>query len=121
MESVVLESSARGVKPSEAPFTLPLGKREGQQNSVTVSIDTAPAGIYRLALTQTDGVVHKIPIAILPPHPKTSNLPIRVNAGEGSQPIRLQGIGMERIERASSDAGEILERPVPKAGPVQST
>ena len=58
LEKVALESSARDAKPVEVGFTLPLGKRAGPQNSVTVNIDTAKQGSYRLLLTQSDGVSH---------------------------------------------------------------
>ena len=107
LESVVIESSARDSKPVEAPFTLPLGKRAGIQNAVLVNIDTAKRGSYRLALTQSDGVVHKIPITVLPPNPRISNLPVRLHIGETSEPIHLVGSGVDRIEAASSDAGGI--------------
>jgi hypothetical protein len=107
LESAVLESSIKDAKPSEAPFTLPLGKRAGPQNVVAVKIDTATPGSYRLALTQTDGVAHKVPITVLPPNPKISNLPIHLNTGETREPMRLLGSGLERVEGVSSDAGEI--------------
>lgn len=111
LEKVMLESPVRDAKPAEVGFTLPLGKRAGPQNSVTVNIDTAKAGSYRLVLTQSDGVAHKVPVTVLPPNPKISNLPIRLNIGETREAIRLQGSGMERIEEASSDAGEITGAP----------
>ena len=107
LEKVSLESSAPDAKPAEIGFTLPLGKRVGPQNSVTVNIDTAKQGSYRLLLTQSDGVAHEVPVTVLPPNPKISNLPIRFNMGETRQVIRLLGSGMERIEAASSEAGEI--------------
>jgi len=111
LEKVMLESATRDAKPAEVGFTLPLGKRAGPQNSVTVNIDTAKAGSYRLVLTQSDGVAHKVPVTILPPNPKLSNLPIRLNIGETREAIRLQGSGMDRIEGASSDAGDITGAP----------
>jgi hypothetical protein len=109
LEKAALESSEG--KPAEVAFTLPSGKRAGPQNSVTVSIDTAKQGSYRLLLTQSDGAAHPIPVTVLPPNPKLSNLPIRLNMGEARQPLRLQGSGLERIEGASSDAGEITGAP----------
>jgi hypothetical protein len=111
LDKVSLESSARDVKPVEVRFTLPLGKRAGPQNSVTVNIDAAKRGSYRLLLTQSDGASHAVPVAVLPPNPTISNLPIRLNIGEAREVIRLQGSGMERIESASSDAGEITGAP----------
>ena len=111
LEKVALESTARDAKPADVEFALPLGKRAGPQNSLKVNIDTAKPGSYRLVLTQSDGVAHKIPVTILPPNPKISNLPIRLNMGETRAAIRLLGSGMERIEAASSDAGEITGAP----------
>ena len=111
LEKVAIESTARDAKPSEVAFTLPLGRRAGPQNSVTVNIDTAKQGSYRLLLTQSDGAAHKIPVTILPPNPKISDLPIRLNMGETREPIRLVGSGLERIEAASTDAGEITGAP----------
>ena len=107
LEKVALVSSARDAKPADVVFTLPLGKRAGPQNSVTANIDTAKQGSYRLLLTQSDGVAHEVPVTILPPNPKISNLPIRLNTGETLEAIRLHGSGMEQIEAVSSDAGEI--------------
>jgi hypothetical protein len=111
LEKVAIESTARDAKASEAAFTLPSGKRSGPQNSVTVNIETAKQGSYRLLLTQSDGVAHEIPVTVLPPNPKISDLPIRLNLGETREPIRLLGSGMERIEAVSSDAGEITGAP----------
>jgi hypothetical protein len=107
LEKVAIESTARDAKASELAFTLPSGKRAGPQNSVTVNIDTAKQGPYLLLLTQSDGVAHKLPVTVLPPNPKISDLPIRLNMGETREPIRLLGSGLERIEAVSSDAGEI--------------
>src|ERR1035438_7146048 len=111
LEKVAIESTARDAKLPEVAFTLPLGRRAGPQNSVTVNIDTAKQGSYRLLLTQSDGAAHKIPVTILPPNPKISDLPIRLNMGETREPIRLVGSGLERIEAASTDAGEITGAP----------
>jgi hypothetical protein len=113
LDKVALESSVRDAKPAEVGFTLPLGKRAGPQNSVTGNIDTAKQGSYRLLLTQSDGVAHEVPVTVLPPNPKISNLPIRLNMGEKREVIRFMGSGMERIEAASSDAGEITGAPDP--------
>ena len=107
LEKVALQSSARDAKPAEVGFKLPLGKRAGPQDSVTLEIDTPKQGSYRLLLTQSDGVAHEAPVTVLPPNPKISNLPIRLNMEETREAIRMQGTGLERIEAASSEAGEI--------------
>lgn len=86
-------------------FALPRGERNGDQESMDVDIDTAIAGRYHLLLAQSDGVDHSIPIAVLPPNPKISNLPLRVNVGERDVAVRLEGSGLERIEAIRSDAG----------------
>jgi hypothetical protein len=94
--------------PRDLTFTLPLGKRAGEQRSIEVNIDTdAAPGAYLLALTQSDGVKHEAPVTILPPNPKISNLPIRVNLGEASQPFHLEGSGVDRIESVSTEAGTV--------------
>jgi len=111
LEKVAIESNAKDAKPAEVKFTLPAGKRAGPQDSVTLDIDmdvdTPKQGSYRLLLTQSDGVAHAAPVAVLPPNPKISNLPIRLNMEETREAIHIQGTGMERIEGVSSEAGEI--------------
>ena len=107
LQSATIESSARNAKPQDAEFTLPLGKAGGPQNRVAFDIDTAKQGTYTLALKQGDGLIHKIPITVLPPNPNIANLPLRLNVGETRQAIRLKGSGMDRIEAVSSEAGEI--------------
>jgi hypothetical protein len=109
VEKAEIEKGAADKKaaPKDAPFTLPLGPRDGEQKSIEVEIDTAARGAYRLALMQTDGVKHEAPFTVLPPDPKISNLPVRVNLGENGQAIRLEGTGLERIESVSTSAGTI--------------
>ena len=92
LEKVAIESSAQdGAKPADVGFTLPLGKRAGPQNSVTIDIDTLKRGSYRFLLTQSDGVPHELPVTILPPNPKISNLPIRLNHGGNARGHPLAG------------------------------
>ena len=110
LEKVALESSARDAKPVEVGFTLPLGKRAGPQDSVTVNIDTPKQGSYRLLLTQSDGVAHEAPVTVLPPNPKISNLPIRLNMGETREAIRLQGIGWNVSKRPHRKRARSRER-----------
>ena len=111
LEKVAFASTAGNAARADLGFTLPLGKGTGPQDSVTVNVDTAKHGTYRLLLTQSDGVAQEVPITILPPNPKISNLPIRLNIGETREAIRLHGSGMERIEMVSSEAGEISGAP----------
>ncbi len=107
LDKASLEPSTAEGKPIEEAFTLPQGKRAGEQDRVRLSLDTSKAGAFRLLLAQSDGVEHQVPITILPPNPKISNCPIRVNLGEARQAIHLEGAGVERIESISSEAGEI--------------
>jgi hypothetical protein len=111
LEKVALVSAARNAKPADVAFTLPKGKRAGPQNSVTLDIDldvdSPKPGPYRLLLTQSDGVAHEEPVTVLPPNPKISNLPLRLNLEDTREAIHMQGTGMERVEGASSDAGVI--------------
>lgn len=113
LEKAAVESNDLGAHPAEVAFTLPQGKGAGPQNSIKVNIDTSKQGSYRLMLTQSDGVAQAISLEILPPNPKISNLPIRLNEGETHEPIHLEGSGLERIQAILSDAGAITG----KAGP----
>jgi hypothetical protein len=112
LEKAAIESTARGAKPSDVTFTLPKGKCDGPQNSVTMEIEIATPGPYQLLLTQSDGLAHKIPVTILPPNPKISSLPVRLNLGETSEPIRLLGASLDRVAAVSSEAGEITGAPI---------
>jgi hypothetical protein len=111
LEKIAFVSSAGGATPVELGFTLPLGKRSGPQSLVTINVDTAKQGAYRLLLTQSDGVAHEVPVTIQPPNPKFSNLPIHINIGETREAIHLQGTGLERIDAVSTDAGEVSGGP----------
>ena len=113
LEKAGIESSGRGAPATDVSFALPQGKRAGPQNSVQVNIETSKQGSYHLLLTQSDGVAHAIPLTILPPNPKISNLPVRLNAGEMREAIHLEGSGLERIEAISSDAGTVTGKPGP--------
>jgi len=107
LEKVQIKSSARTAKPAEVDFNLPKGKRAGPQNSVTVYLDTAKPGAYHLLLAQSDGATHQVPVTVLPPDPKITNLPIRLNTGEKREALRLEGSGLDRIEGVTSEAGAI--------------
>ena len=107
LDRVQIQSAARGAKPVDVGFRLPVGKRAGPQQSVALDLDTTKSGAYHLLLSQSDGVVQQIPVTILPPKPKLANLPIHVNEGEARQKIHLEGSGLDRVDAVSSDAGEI--------------
>ncbi len=107
VEKAAVEKVAAKPVPAPVEFELPTGKRAGEQSSMDVEIDTAAHGVYKLLLAQSDGEQHELPVTILPPHPKISNLPLRVNAGEADEPIQLEGSGLDQIEAVTSGAGAI--------------
>lgn len=111
LDKAALEPAVRNAKAVETSFVLPLGPRLGPQTSVEVSVDTSQRGNYRLLLTQSDGVTHEIPMTVLPPNPKISNLPVRVNLDETHEAIHLEGSGMERVEGVFCDAGVVSGGP----------
>ena len=111
LEKAAIESSAPKAKPSPEDFSLPVGKRRGPQTWAKLDFEPVKMGSYRLLLTQSDGVEHEVPITVLPPNPKISNGPVRLNAGETRETIRFKGSGLDRIEAVSSKAGEISGAP----------
>ena len=96
-------------KPVKVSLTLPHGKRGGDQESADAELDTngLRPGAYRLLLAQSDGVSHPIPVTVLPPNPKLEDLPLRPNLDEKSQKLLLRGSGLDRIEKLTTEAGEI--------------
>lgn len=118
VEKVELRTAENGkAVPTPLDFTLPRGSRAGEQQQLTVEIDTNVhrAGRYVLLLTHPDGKVHEIPSRVLPPNPSFQALPVRVNLGEESQRIVLRGAGLDRVERFESDAATVEIREVPGA------
>jgi hypothetical protein len=110
-----------GAKPAAVPFELPNGPRKGEQTTLKVDIDTSAAGTYKLELAQADGTPHAIPVTVLPPNPKVTNLPVHVNAGDTEAPLRLEGTGLDRIDSITTDAGTVSGgklrlKPAAKAG-----
>ncbi len=113
LDKAVLERpQVHRAKPVDVYFELPKGPRRGEQNSLSVDIDTAAAGSYRLALVQTDDVTHTVPLVVLPPNPKLSHLPIHAHLDEGEECFQLEGTGLDRVEGITSDAGTITGGPV---------
>lgn len=106
-KAAIQKVTQRAPAPSEIRFDLPLGRRGGEEDHMTVDLDTAAAGKYKLLLTQSDGKTHDLPLTVLPPNPKLSNLPLHVNVGEVKETIRLEGSGLERIQSINSGAGKI--------------
>jgi hypothetical protein len=106
-KAAIEKGEARTPNPPEVHFSLPRGKRSGDQETIRIDVDTAAAGPYRLLLTQSDGVTHEIPFTVLPPNPKLTNLPVRINIGEPSRPLELEGSGLDRIEAIATPAGTV--------------
>lgn len=102
----VERADTRRAEPVEVPFTLPKGKRAGEQPTMEVEIEAKAHGPYRLLLAQGDGLTYEVPFTVLPPNPKISNLPLRPNTGETGQRLTLQGSGLERLEKLLTEAGE---------------
>ena len=107
VEKAALEKTAAKPSPQPVSFDLPKGKRQGEQDSISVDIDTSSPGSYKLLLAQSDGQEHELPLTILPPGPKISNLPLRVNTGEADEPVRLEGSGLDQIQAITTTAGSI--------------
>jgi len=111
IEKVAIEKEGRRKAESQAlEFTLPKGKRLGEQRSLETEIDTNTLrqGSYKLLLTQADQKTRTLPVTIHPPAPKFDNLPVRVNLGEVEQPLPLRGSGLDTIERITTPAGEVM-------------
>jgi len=106
-KATISKAAPHAAAPSEAHFVLPLGKRAGVQNAVDIEIDTAARGSYRLVLTQSGGSTHQVLFKIFPPHPVFARLPVRVNIGQASQALHLEGKNLAEIEALSSAAGEM--------------
>jgi hypothetical protein len=104
-------------KPAAVLFDLPVGARQGEQKTMSVEIDTASPGRYKLLLaqsgesqsaeSQSEAAQQALLIAILPPNPRLSGLPVHVNIGEKEQAIHLEGSGLGRVDSVSSAAGAI--------------
>jgi hypothetical protein len=108
VEKVAVEKGeARTPNPPQAEFNMARGKRSGEQDSIRIDVDTASEGVYRLLLTQSDGVTHEFPYSVLPPNPKLTGLPVRINMGEPSRPLELEAPGADRILAVETTAGEI--------------
>ena len=106
VEHVTLKR-ARGLGAAnrELEFRLPSGWRAGPQTKLELEIDGSRylAGDYLLAIQQSGGLTQDVPMRILPPLPRISGLPLRVNSGESRQQITLRGSGLDRIQSFEAD------------------
>lgn len=110
VEKAELERTGKNAgAPVKVSFTLPDGKRGGEQESAEAEVNTAglKPGAYKLVLAQSDGVPHPIAVTVLPPNPKVEDLPLRPNVGEAEQKAVLHGSALDRIVKLTTSAGEI--------------
>jgi len=110
VEKVAMERvGKRRSEPVTLDFSLPKGRRGGEQHSLETEIDTNTLypGSYRLLLTQADQKTRTVPVTVHPPVPKFDNLPVRLNLGEAEQPLPLRGAPLDRIEGISTPAGDV--------------
>ena len=106
VEHVTLKrAGALGAANRELEFRLPAGWRAGPQGKLELEIDGSRylAGDYLLAIQQSGGSTQDVPMRILPPLPRISGLPLRLNSGESRQQIRLRGSGLDRIQGFEAD------------------
>ena len=97
-------------------FTLEKGKLGGEQHSLQTVVDTTnldPGG-YLLMLTQLNGAIQDVPMIVHPPNPSLLGLPLRANIGEQQQQLTLNGTGLGRITRITSEGAEWVLSPAPR-------
>ncbi len=112
----LVKAGSQNATAKDLSFNLDKGKQGGEQHSLQAEVDTTnlDAGRYLLMLTQLNGAIQDVPLIIHPPNPKLSNLPLRANLGEKEQTLTLQGAGLDRIARITSDGAEWTLAPAPK-------
>ena len=95
----LVESNPLGQSTLPLAFLLSPRTPGGSQPQLAFALDTdrlAP-GLYGLKISQADAEPQVLPLQIHPPLPRLSNLPLKVNLGEESQGLLLEGTGLERI------------------------
>lgn len=107
VEKVQCKKAGKHAKPTDVAFELPTGKRAGEQHTLEVTLDTAARGSYELLLQQSDGKPHEVPVTVLPPNPKISALPARINVDEPRQHVRFAGDGLDRVDSLTTPAGAL--------------
>lgn len=103
--AALLHATGDKALAARLPFSFPEDSKKGAQKSVEADVDTShlEAGAYVLQLTQLNGKSHDVPVTVHPPNPTLAHLPVRVNLGEAQQTVELQGTGLDRIEKITSD------------------
>ena len=96
------KASDRRAVPVAILFDFDKGKRAGVQNRITAEAGHPQHAVHRLralAMMQSDGKRQDLPVRVLPPVPKLTNGPLRVNLGEKQQAIVLRGSGLDRVTK----------------------
>ena len=116
VDSVTLQESKNSKRAVPLEFTLPQGKKRGEQAKMQTEIDTAglAPGHYLLAIKQSNGVTGDVLITIHPPNPELTQVPLRVNTGEPEQTVVLHGKHLERIEKITGAGADWKLSDVPK-------
>ncbi len=95
----LVDSNASGQTARPLAFLLSPRTPDGRQAQLGFALDTgrlAP-GLYGLRISQADAEPQVLPLEVHPPLPRLANLPLRLNLGEESQRLLLEGTGLERI------------------------
>ena len=100
----LVDPDASGQAALPLPFLLSPRTSDGRQEQLGFALDTdaLSPGRYRLSISQGSAKPEHLPLEIHPPLPQLSNLPLRVNLGEDSQGLLLEGARLERIGRLES-------------------
>jgi hypothetical protein len=114
-KAAIVPSGDATATPKELPIRLLKGNGSAEQTAAEVEVDTSAlhAGSYVLRLTQANGSSYDLPVAIHPPNPTLSSLPLRVNLEEQQQTVTLQGTGLERIDGLYSEGATWILSPAP--------
>jgi len=95
----LVESNPLGQSSTPLAFLLSPRTAGGSQAQLAFALDTdrLDPGLYGLKISQADAEPQVLPLQVHPPLPRLSNLPLKVNLGEESQGLLLEGTGLERI------------------------
>lgn len=104
----VVRSGNENAASKDLTFTLAAREENGEQRRLKTTVDTSalPPGAYLLMLTQANGSIQAVPMAIHPPNPQISDLPLRANLGEAQQTVILRGTGLDRITGITSSGAQ---------------
>ena len=95
----LVESNPAGQTTKPLAFLLSPRTPGGSQQQLSFALDTdrLDPGLYGLKLSQADAEPQVLALEVHPPLPRLSNLPLKVNLGEESQGLLLEGTGLTRI------------------------